>query len=344
MRTGRSQAISTFVEGEFPLSVAVGVDRSWSMAGDASCRREGRCAHAARASCGPPIRRWSWRSGGAVETVAPLSVRSAGAGGRGRSPRPLEHDRPARRGDRGHRPRAGGHRPPRAGAVVRQQRPVQPRRCERRARARAPRRRDGVPGRAWPRALRSVRGAGRPDGRTILPGAGSRTRSRRRARTIARELRTQYLIGVFAVTAAYRGCRRMAVDPRRGTCARGPGTGARRLRQSVNAIHPASRRRLRRGRSATSQSGTRPDSRRNTTGRTGAVFLQQAAIESSEPVPLLMSDQQRHRSADQLPHRARAPRRQGGRPASAGDAVPLRAEAGAHGRSARQFAGRARRR
>src|SRR5687767_9765426 len=31
---GELQTISTFAEGEFPLSVAVGVDRSWSMAGD----------------------------------------------------------------------------------------------------------------------------------------------------------------------------------------------------------------------------------------------------------------------------------------------------------------------
>jgi Mg-chelatase subunit ChlD len=31
---GRPQAISAFAAGEFPLSVALGVDRSWSMAGE----------------------------------------------------------------------------------------------------------------------------------------------------------------------------------------------------------------------------------------------------------------------------------------------------------------------
>jgi hypothetical protein len=55
------QEVSTFAAGEFPLTVALGVDRSWSMAGDplrlakaASTRFCGRCE--------PTTNRWSWRS------------------------------------------------------------------------------------------------------------------------------------------------------------------------------------------------------------------------------------------------------------------------------------------
>jgi secreted protein with Ig-like and vWFA domain len=33
IRDGRPQAVSLFASGEFPLTVALGIDRSWSMAG-----------------------------------------------------------------------------------------------------------------------------------------------------------------------------------------------------------------------------------------------------------------------------------------------------------------------
>jgi Ca-activated chloride channel homolog len=70
---GEPQVISTFVEADFPLSVAVGIDRSWSMAGDRlAIAKEG-----ARTLLG------DLRSGdqamivaisGEIDTVAPLSA------------------------------------------------------------------------------------------------------------------------------------------------------------------------------------------------------------------------------------------------------------------------------
>ena len=77
MRTAQPQAISTFVEGEFPLSVAVGVDRSWSMAGD----RLAVAKAGARTLLGelrPEDQAMVVAIGGAVDTVAPLSGDRAG--------------------------------------------------------------------------------------------------------------------------------------------------------------------------------------------------------------------------------------------------------------------------
>jgi len=69
---GEVQSISTFVEGEFPLSVAVAVDRSWSMAGDRlAMAKEGArtLLNALRSSDQAMVVAVS----GQVETVAPLS-------------------------------------------------------------------------------------------------------------------------------------------------------------------------------------------------------------------------------------------------------------------------------
>src|SRR5215203_4346049 len=69
---GEVQSISTFVEGEFPLSVAVAVDRSWSMAGDrlATAKEGARTLlNALRSSDQAMVVAVS----GAVETVALLS-------------------------------------------------------------------------------------------------------------------------------------------------------------------------------------------------------------------------------------------------------------------------------
>ena len=74
---GEPQAISTFVEGEFPLSVAVGVDRSWSMAGDRlAVAKAG--ARALLSELRPADQAMVVAIGGAVDTVAPLSVDRAG--------------------------------------------------------------------------------------------------------------------------------------------------------------------------------------------------------------------------------------------------------------------------
>ena len=70
---GQPQVISTFAEGDFPLSVAVAVDRSWSMAGERlAVAKEG-----ARALLGEL--RFTDQAmvvaiSGQVETVAPLSA------------------------------------------------------------------------------------------------------------------------------------------------------------------------------------------------------------------------------------------------------------------------------
>jgi Ca-activated chloride channel homolog len=74
---GVIQAVSTFAEGEFPLSVAVGVDRSWSMAGERlEVAKAG--ARALLAELRPDDQAMVVAIGGAVETVAPLSADRAG--------------------------------------------------------------------------------------------------------------------------------------------------------------------------------------------------------------------------------------------------------------------------
>jgi Ca-activated chloride channel family protein len=74
---GVIQAVSTFAEGEFPLSVAVGVDRSWSMAGERlEVAKAG--ARTLLAELRPDDQAMVVAIGGAVETVAPLSADRAG--------------------------------------------------------------------------------------------------------------------------------------------------------------------------------------------------------------------------------------------------------------------------
>jgi Ca-activated chloride channel homolog len=69
---GEVQTISTFAEGEFPLSVAVAVDRSWSMAGDRlAVAKTG--ARTLLAELRPADQAVVVAIGGAVDTVAPLS-------------------------------------------------------------------------------------------------------------------------------------------------------------------------------------------------------------------------------------------------------------------------------
>jgi Ca-activated chloride channel family protein len=70
---GLIQAISTFAEGEFPLSVAVGVDRSWSMAGEPlEVAKAG--ARTLLGELRPDDQAMIVAIGGAVETVAPLAA------------------------------------------------------------------------------------------------------------------------------------------------------------------------------------------------------------------------------------------------------------------------------
>jgi Ca-activated chloride channel homolog len=74
---GVIQAVSTFAEGGFPLSVAVGVDRSWSMAGERlEVAKAG--ARTLLAELRPDDQAMVVAIGGAVETVAPLSADRAG--------------------------------------------------------------------------------------------------------------------------------------------------------------------------------------------------------------------------------------------------------------------------
>jgi Ca-activated chloride channel homolog len=74
---GKIQTISTFAESEFPLSVAVGVDRSWSMAGDRLADAKAG-ARTLLAELRPDDQAMVVAIGGAVDTVAPLSVDRAG--------------------------------------------------------------------------------------------------------------------------------------------------------------------------------------------------------------------------------------------------------------------------
>ena len=56
---GTPQSITAFAAGEFPLAVAIGLDRSFSMGGrdNGSPSRSRRLAPSS-ARCGPPIRSW----------------------------------------------------------------------------------------------------------------------------------------------------------------------------------------------------------------------------------------------------------------------------------------------
>ncbi len=70
---GQVQAISTFIEGDFPLSVAVAIDRSWSMAGEQLALAK----DAARTLLGalrPSDQAMVVAVSAEVEIVAPLSV------------------------------------------------------------------------------------------------------------------------------------------------------------------------------------------------------------------------------------------------------------------------------
>ena len=70
---GDVQSISAFVEGEFPLSVAVAVDRSWSMAGDRlAMAKEG--ARTLLQQLRSSDQAMVVAISGEVETVAPLST------------------------------------------------------------------------------------------------------------------------------------------------------------------------------------------------------------------------------------------------------------------------------
>jgi Ca-activated chloride channel family protein len=70
---GRPQRISTFIEGDFPLSVAVAVDRSWSMAGQRlEVAKAG--ARTLLTELRPGDQAMVVAISGAVEVVAPLSL------------------------------------------------------------------------------------------------------------------------------------------------------------------------------------------------------------------------------------------------------------------------------
>jgi Ca-activated chloride channel family protein len=74
---GAIQTISTFAQGDFPLSVAVGVDRSWSMAGERLALAKAG-ARTLLAELRPEDQAMVVAIGGSVDTVAPLSGDRAG--------------------------------------------------------------------------------------------------------------------------------------------------------------------------------------------------------------------------------------------------------------------------
>lgn len=70
---GRTQQVETFVEADFPLSVAVAVDRSWSMAGE-RLQRARRGARTLLSELRPTDQAMVIAVSGEVEAVAPLST------------------------------------------------------------------------------------------------------------------------------------------------------------------------------------------------------------------------------------------------------------------------------
>jgi Ca-activated chloride channel family protein len=71
---GRLQEISTFIEGEFPLSIAIAVDRSLSMAGDPLLRAR-RAARTLLDQLRPDDQAMIIAVSSTVDTVAPLATR-----------------------------------------------------------------------------------------------------------------------------------------------------------------------------------------------------------------------------------------------------------------------------
>jgi len=70
---GEPQAIAAFVEGNFPLSIALAIDRSWSMAGE-PLNRARRAAGVFLQALAPPDQSMLIAISGRVDTVAPLST------------------------------------------------------------------------------------------------------------------------------------------------------------------------------------------------------------------------------------------------------------------------------
>ena len=82
LEDGQPQTLSTFAAGDFPLSVALAIDRSFSMGGRQLPTGAGARRGRSSASCGRRTRRWSSRSDREIEIVAPLVDRSPRAAGR----------------------------------------------------------------------------------------------------------------------------------------------------------------------------------------------------------------------------------------------------------------------
>ena len=74
---GRRQEVSTFAAGEFPLTVALGVDRSWSMAGERLDLAK-RASQAFLRSLRPEDRTMVMAISSEAEVVAPLTMDRAG--------------------------------------------------------------------------------------------------------------------------------------------------------------------------------------------------------------------------------------------------------------------------
>ena len=188
------QEISAFAAGEFPLTVVLGIDRSWSMAGDPLAAGEGSVpgvsasAEACRSIDGRRHRQRCRGHRAALE-------RSCAAAACDRRARSLEHDITARRDHRDAGPPGSGAGTVGGRRVLGRCRPIQ--RCDRRA--------------VWSSAhvrvrrssIRSRSGENRPPlAAELAVVSGGRSFLIRDARaldetftTIARELRYQYLLG-----------------------------------------------------------------------------------------------------------------------------------------------------
>lgn len=70
---GRTQEVSVFAAGEFPLTVALGIDRSWSMAGE-PLRLAKQASRAFLRALRPSDRSFVLSIGGEAEEIAPLSA------------------------------------------------------------------------------------------------------------------------------------------------------------------------------------------------------------------------------------------------------------------------------
>ncbi len=161
LEDNQRQDVSTFAAGEFPLTVALGVDRSWSMAGD-RLRLAKQASQSFLRELKPDDRSMVVAISSEAEVIAPLSTDRFTQVARNRRARSVEHHGAARRDHRDARSPRARAGPPGADRVLRRCRSLQHGDRRGRDRARAPQQRADLSDCVRPGAAAAARRARRP--------------------------------------------------------------------------------------------------------------------------------------------------------------------------------------